>query len=219
MRGLIFGLAFAASCTAAFAAPPGPYAIGRSQPPAAFQPPSCPAEQLSCGLQTPVTSDGARPFVNHVMGLRAIFPAGSHVCMSRSGDSPRGFYAWYGKSVAGCPEGGHHPVAAMGISSSFNPLYYKSLRQVSPDCRPLSSAVRANLHGSTLVIAGHRSLACQAEGQNGAVEITVYALAGTIEEGAPSVIYFAFLDSKNERLNRDLVTFQTFLGRLRIGVR
>lgn len=215
MRVLICGLVLAATFVAAptLAAPPHP-------PGAHPEPPPCPAEQLSCGKQTPVISDGSRLFENDEMGLRAVFPAGSRVCMSRSGDAPRGFYAWYGTTAAGCPERGDIPATFMGISSSFNALSYKSLREASHDCRPLSPVIRARLHGSLLKIAGHDSLACQSDGQNGELQIIVYALAGRpTDEGAPGVVYFASLGSRADRLDGDLAMFRAFLGRLRVGVR
>jgi hypothetical protein len=179
--------------------------------------PPCPPDHLSCGLQKPVRSDGIHRFVNGEMGVSAIFPPGSQVCLGRSGDAPRGFYAWYGARVQGCPERGDIPATAMGINTSFNALDYTSLRQAAMNCDPLSGKVRRR--GGTLGFPGHRSLACQDLHRDGVIEITVYAMAGRSEWSphAPEVIYFASLTTGPERLDRDLRMFRTFLGRLRIG--
>jgi hypothetical protein len=174
---------------------------------------------LSCGLQKPVRSDGIHRFVNGEMGVSAIFPPGSQVCLGRSGDAPRGFYAWYGATVQGCPERGDIPATAMGINTSFNALDYTSLRRAAMNCDPLSDKVRGRLDGGTFGIPGHRSLACQDLQNDGTIEITVYAMAGRSEWSphAPEVIYFASLTTGPERLDRDLRMFRTFLGRLHIG--
>src|SRR5207253_459661 len=109
-------------------------------------------------------------FYNAEMGLQAVFPAGSEVCMSRSGDAPRGFYARYGATGIGCPEVAGDPAAFMGISSSFNALFVRSLRKAARHCPPLSRDVRRRLHGVSLSIPGHRSLACERDRLAGAVE-------------------------------------------------
>jgi hypothetical protein len=216
MRAFVLGLAFAAICSVGLAAPAEPPVV-RAEGESRYPP--CPAEQLSCGKQTPVTSDGARVFKNDEMGLQAVFPEGSRVCMSRSGDAPRGFYAWYGTTVAGCPERGDIPAAFMGISSSFNALAYKSLQQAAHNCAPLSPRVKKHLKGASLSVAGHSSVACQSGEPDGALRITVYTMGGKpTEEGVPSVIYFASLVSQNARLDHDLAMFRTFLHRVRVGV-
>jgi hypothetical protein len=166
-------------------------------------------------------SDGARPFVNEEMGIKAIFPAGSRVCMGRSGDAPRGFYAWYGTREAGCLERGDLPAAFMAIGSSYNALFWTSARQAAGSCGCLSPAVARLLRGATLSIGGQPSQACQRNRKEGGVEITVYALAGegprTLEQNTPYVVYFATLGTRPERLRQDLASFRTFLGQLRVG--
>jgi hypothetical protein len=186
-----------------------------------LDPPSCPAEQLSCGLQKPVLSNGVRAFVNEEMALRATFPAGSRVCLSRSGDAPRGFYAWYGTSEAGCPERGDIPASFMGLSAHWNAAFARSAEQAADPCRPLSGRVKRLLQGAALAIPGHRSLACARDGPEGRVEVTVYALGGPADpdEGVPGVVYFAVLGSTPERLEQDLVRFRQFLRLVRVGVR
>lgn len=183
--------------------------------------PDCPPEQLSCGKQVPVVSDGMRPFENHEMGLTAIFPAGSRVCLSRSGDAARGFYAWYGAAATGCPERGDIAATSMGLSSAFNASFDRTLVQAAPrDCRPLSANLTRRLRGAPLAIPGHRFRACQSAGPGGGVEITLYALAGKplIEEDAPGVVYFAFLRTPSDPRDQDLAMFRTFLRQLQIGL-
>jgi hypothetical protein len=184
-------------------------------------PAPCPANELSCGLQTPVVSDGVLPFENHDMEIRAIFPAGSRVCLGRSGDEPRGFYAWYGTDETGCPERGDISARFMGISSSFNALSYVSLRQVAGRCRSPTGAISRQLRSVPLAIPGRRSLTGQTKGRRGEIEITVYAMAGTPSyqepKAAPRTIYFATLGTLPERLVEDTRRFQVFLRDLRLG--
>lgn len=185
----------------------------------------CPPEQLSCGRQHPITSDGVTAFRNEEMGIAALFPAGSQVCMSRSGDAPRGFYARYGTDEPGCPEreDGDARTTFMGIGSSFNPLFYRTLREAAgEDCQPPGDAVLRRLGRPPLAIAGHGSLVCQSMRPNGLIEISVYAMAGrwpdNDPEGVPYAIYWASLGTREDRLEQDVRMFRTFLNRLHIGL-
>jgi hypothetical protein len=186
----------------------------------------CSPDELSCGLQKPVVSDGKRRFINAEMSLGAVFPRGSRVCMTRSGDAARGFYAWYGVETVGCPERGDIQATRMTINSYWNATFYTSLRQVMehmPNCTRTSGSLKRILRGSSLAIGTVPSRACARDGQNGAFEIDVYALAGrplsdTLSR-AESTIYVASLETSAERANRDLAMFQTFLRQLRVGNR
>jgi hypothetical protein len=182
----------------------------------------CASEELSCGLQKPVASDGIHRFTNSETDLSAVFPRGSRVCETRSGDAPRGFYAWYGKPAKGCPERRDIDAARMSIDSSWNALFYTSLSQVARDCVPLSPSLKRQLRGRGLSIPGVRSLVCGQEAKNGAVAIKVYVLAGA-RDAAPvdhlSTIYAATLETRQERARRDLPMFRVFLQQLRLGVR
>ena len=191
--------------------------------PARTEAPPCPPEELSCGLQTPVVANGRRRFVNAEMGLSAVFPAGSRVCMSRSGNAARGFYAWYGTTEPGCPERGDIAATSMGIGSSFNAAFFPSIRDVvGSDCRPLAGNVDRLLRQAPLAIPGHRSLTCQRPQEGEKIEIMVYAMTGRwprdFNQDAPRMIYWASLGTNAERLERDLRMFRTFLGNLRIGL-
>jgi hypothetical protein len=157
------------------------------------------------------------------MGLLAVFPAGSRVCLTRSGDDPRGFYAWYGTSETGCPERGDIPAAYMSVSSAFNALFYGSPREAAPsDCRTPSAAVRQLLRGRHLAIPGHRSFVCQEEEPSGRIELVVYALAGERPklwpEGVPPIVYYAALGTIPPRLDRDIRMFRAFLRTVRVGL-
>ena len=183
---------------------------------------SFPLEQLSCGLQKPTLSDGVTRFVNEDMGVSAIFPRGSQVCIGRSGDAHRGFYAWYGMDVQGCPERRDVPATFMSVTTMFNALDYSTPRQVAHDeCRPLSPAVIDRLGGHRLGFAGHpSSLACQEGEVDSALTITVYALAGRSpydKRDIAHVIYFATLGTDPKRVDEDLQRFIAFLRNVRIG--
>jgi hypothetical protein len=181
-------------------------------------PAPCRSEQLSCGRQRPVPSDGVHPFINEDMGLRAVFEKGSGVCLARSGDAARGFYAHYGAETD-CSERGARPPAFIGLYASWNSSDYASLGEAVPDCRPLSPAVARNLEGETLAFPGILSLACQRQEQPGRIEIAVNALAGRRNggdaDGPPATLYTAILGTRPERLEEDLARFRTFLGNVR----
>jgi hypothetical protein len=207
---------------------PEPAAAARSSDdvkPRASQPEqeaSCRPEELSCGLQKPTLSDGVTRFVNEDMGVSAVFPRGSQVCIGRSGDAHRGFYAWYGMDVQGCPERGDMPVTFMSVTTMFNALDYSTPRQAAHDgCRPLSPAVIDRLGGHRLEFAGHpSSLACQEGDADAAFSITIYALAGRSpydKRDTALVIYIATLGTDPKRLDEDLQRFRAFLRSVRIG--
>ncbi|MDB5474798.1 MAG: hypothetical protein JWP49_309 [Phenylobacterium sp.] len=149
------------------------------------------------------------------MGIRVVFPVGARVCKSRSGDAPRGFYAWYGATVSGCPERGDIDATYMGVSSHWNALDYTSPNQEEGDCQPLSPGLR----GFRLAIAGHASVACQRIGPRGALEVWIYALAGKPSEqgGPPRTVYYAFLGTHAGREQQDMPRFEQFLTGIEIG--
>jgi hypothetical protein len=181
----------------------------------------CPEEQLSCGRQRPVVSDGVRPFENEEMGLRAAFPAASQVCMGRSGDAARGFYAWYGRRIDLC-EGPGEPPAFVGVGSSWNAADYRTLRRTAGDCQPLSPAMLTRFGGRGPRIPGHASLACQAARKGGGIEITVHAMAGRSGDAGPRAppraLYWATLGTRAGRVVDDIAMFQAFLANLQIGL-
>jgi hypothetical protein len=183
--------------------------------------PSCPAEQLSCGLQRPVVSDGVRPFRNDDMGLQATFPAGSRVCLARSGDAPRGFYAWYGSNRTDCPERGDIPAAYISISSAFNAMFRHSLRESAGDCQALSQSLARKLREQPLEIPGHQSMVCQQDASGNRIELLVYAMAGQQRDDAsdvsPAVIYWASLGTTPDRWAHDIRVFRAFLHTVQIG--
>jgi hypothetical protein len=184
--------------------------------------PPCPADELSCGLQRPVLSDGIQPFRNDEMGLQAAFPAGSRVCRARSGDAPRGFYAWYGTTRTDCPERGDIAATRMAISAMYNAVSHREVRDAVGTCDPLSHSLFQALGGEPLAIRGHRSLLCQSDASDGDIEIWVYAMAGRLPDDAPddppAVIYSASLETSPARWERDLPMFRTFLNAVRIGI-
>jgi hypothetical protein len=116
------------------------------------------------------------------MGLQAVFPAGSRVCLARSGNAPRGFYAWYGTTRTDCPERGDIAASRMAISAMYNALFHRELRDAVGTCHPLSDAFVQALGGESLAIRGHRSLSCQTDMPNRDIAIWVYALAGRLPD-------------------------------------
>lgn len=168
-----------------------------------------------------MTSDGAHRFRNDEMGLSAVFPAGSRVCLARSGNAARGFYAWYGTDEPGCPERGDIRATYMSLSASFNSGFHRTLAEAVPNCRPPAGAIARQLAGVRLALPGHASLVCEERGDDARVEIAVQALAGEWpgepREEAPFVLYRASLGTTPERLAQDLDMLRAFLATARIG--
>lgn len=187
---------------------------------AAAERPPCPPEQLSCGLQTPVRSDGVTPFENADMGLTAVFPAGDPVCLARSGDAPRGFFVNYGDGQ-GCAERPERGPRFITLYADHNSSFERSAAEALPgDCRPLSDALRRRLEGA-LAVPGHASAACQRPAAEGAVEVMVYAMAGETEGEAPgsrvpAVIYFAAFGTTQAHFEEDRARFRPVLASVRL---
>ena len=175
----------------------------------ASRPPPCPPEQLSCGLQKPVVSDGVHPFVNEEMGLRVMFARGSQVCLTRSGDAARGFYTSL-EPVEGCPERPNRR-AFISVDTMWNANFHPTPAEYWQDCLPPSGAVRQRLTSGALSFPGHRSITCQEMSDDGMIELSVHTLAREnsgedlpAELGTPSTAYTATLGTNLERLSEDL---------------
>jgi hypothetical protein len=192
----------------------------RTELPAATK---CPPEELSCGLQKPVLSDGVRRFENENYGLRMTFPRGSAVCMTRSGNAPHGFFAAYG-SEPSCAERPERRPRFISVYAEFNALFYTSIAEALPDgCGPLSDAVRRQLESRELAFPGHRSATCQTPSGGGNVEISVYTLAGPWDESGPppavrsrSIVFSATLGTTPARLGADVARFREVLRSIQI---
>jgi hypothetical protein len=215
---ILWAAAFTSGCS--ISTPAGHNGVAVAPAPASVS--DCPPEELSCGLQQPVTASAGQVFVNHEMGLSATFPASSRVCVTRSGNAARGFYALYGLDRQGCPERGDVAAARMAINSMFNAAEHRSLMALADDCRSLPPAQERTLQSRTLRLDGHPTLTCLEVGHHGWVEITVYALAGqqpdSLDQTLARTIYMATLVSRAERFDHDLPMFMTFLDGLRIGI-
>lgn len=192
---------------------PKPIPASRAQP--------CPPEELSCGLQKPVVSDGVRPFVNEEMGLRVIFPRGAMVCLARSGDAARGFYTSL-VPVEGCPERPDRRVF-ISIYTMWNATFQPSVAEYWQGCLPPSGAVRQRLMSGELSFPGHRSVTCQETSNDGMIELSVHTLARawsgndlSPEFRTPSTAYSAALGTTLERLDEDLPRFRQVLRSIRI---
>lgn len=179
-------------------------------------PPPCPADELSCGKQKPVRSDGVRPFINREMGLSVIFPRGYLICMGRSGDAPRGFYAWLGIPTSCTESKLPVPPGYFGIYASFNVLDWTSPRQNFRFCKPLSPGLSRRLLHAKLRFAGHPSAICQRMTKDG-VELTVTVLGGPKCDGISAVDYNASLGTTWKRFDVDLKRFETFIHQAKIG--
>jgi hypothetical protein len=187
-------------------------------------PAPCPEEELSCGKQRPVVSDGTTRFVNDNMSLSGVFPAGSQVCLTRSGDEPRGFFAIYGAPPS-CAERPERPPRFIVLNSMFNALFYAEVEQVlGGDCAPLSSETRRRL-GAPLAMPGFRTVLCETRGPNGILEISINFLGGPwvhvdeLRSRRRQVVYMFTLGTTTDHFDEDVARFRRVLASVRIAPR
>ncbi|HZF94380.1 MAG TPA: hypothetical protein VEZ20_05845 [Allosphingosinicella sp.] len=196
-----------------------------SDPPAAAvaPPPPCPADQLSCGLQRPVVSDGTAPFANDEFGLRIVFPAGSNVCMTRSGDAPRGFFAIY-EGPASCEEPAR-PLRFVTVNLSWNALDHRTLEEaLDGHCPAPSPETLRRIGPRPLAMAGLESRLCEVPRPGGGAELFVHSLfdidpAARAHSGAPSAMVFAALGTDPAHFDEDLARFRAILATIRFEAR
>jgi hypothetical protein len=151
------------------------------------------------------------------MKISAVFPRGSQVCMSRSGDSPRGFYASYGKNGGKCREDRLSADASMGIGSVGAAYMDHPLLDIAAHCRPLSAHILTIPSGDSLTLLGGKSLTCQETKQDGSILITVHTLADSTDPADQGPLYWATLSTKPDRMSDDIAMFRRFLESLKLG--
>lgn len=167
----------------------------------------------NAGPATPVVSDGVKPFENQGLGIRAYFPRGDQVCIVRSREGQRGFYARYGAGEPGCPEA-RGDAAFMGISAATNGPGYSSIREAVGLCQPLTPALIRRMGGKP-AFPGRESIACM-DDTGGPIMIMVNAL-GDKADGVSHIVYTAALSTPANRIDRDAAMFRTFLQKLQLG--
>lgn len=185
------------------------------------EPPSapCPEEELSCGKQRPVISDGRTPFINEEMQIQATFPKGSPVCMTRSGDAARGFYAVFDPEDMLCSEAGSIR-SALTISSSWNAMDFAAPREAIYDnCKPLETKIAATIGNDPLAIPGLESVVCMDRKPNRTFSITVFALGNSRQDGSGlnDTLYWAVISTTDAALAADVGRFREFLDTLAVG--
>ncbi|HEX8191959.1 MAG TPA: hypothetical protein VF552_03585 [Allosphingosinicella sp.] len=187
---------------------------------AAARPRPCPADQLSCGRQRPVISDGRAPFANDEFGLRIVFPAGSHVCLTRSGDAPRGFFAIY-EGPASCEEPPARPLRAVTVNLSWNALDHPTLEAaLEGRCTAPSAQMLRQLGPRPLAIPGLESRLCEVARRGGGTELFVHSLLDIDPErepdpGAPAAMIFAAFGTDPAHFGEDLARFRAILATVR----
>jgi hypothetical protein len=164
--------------------------------------------------------------INKEFGISAVFPSGSRVCPSLSGDHPHGFYAQYHGPARTCDEMRSSridgSISAIGIYASYNAAFESVQANFdsyckTPDVKPALS--RAELR--RLSIKGHRVKACSARKLGGEIEVTVVTQTGKQSENGtsdavPTVFYVASLVTNVAHLKKDLPMFEAFLRDLKI---
>jgi len=184
--------------------------------------PDCPTSQLSCGKQTPVRSNGKDAFVNEDMGIRVVFPEGSEVCLTRSGDAPRGFFMLLESVRNPCSENPDRK-AYLSIDSNFNSSFHKTLIETAHgECDPLPSGILKYASARDFSIPGHRVLVC-GERSNDGTGVIVYAMGGGTTDSGEGLVeaieYRATLGTTEQRAKEDVATFREFLSSLELGNR
>jgi hypothetical protein len=180
----------------------------------------CPAEELSCGKQKPVRSNGRDPFVNDDMQIRATFASGSEVCLTRSGDVPRGFFVLLEPMANPCTENPDRK-SFLAIDSNYNSIDHRTLLEAAfGDCDPLPAAIRAHVSKRDFSIPHHRILVC-GESVSTGIGLTVYAMGGGMADSGEymtqRIEYRATLATTEQRAKADLAVFREFLSSLELG--
>jgi hypothetical protein len=180
----------------------------------------CPAEELSCGKQKPVRSNGRDPFVNDDMQIRATFASGSEVCLTRSGDAARGFFAWLEPTGNPCSENPDRK-SYLAIDSNFNSNFVKTLLEAAGGrCDPLPAGILEHATARDFAIPRHRVLVC-GQRMSAGIGLTVYALGGGTEDSGDGEYqareYRATLGTTERRAKADIAAFRKFLGSLELG--
>ncbi len=187
----------------------------------------CPEDDLSCGRQRPVVSDGARPFEDANHYLTVTFPRGSQVCLTRSGPAPHGFFAIYG-TPPDCGERPERPPRFISVYGEYNALFWTELGEArTEDCRPPSAATGRRLGSEPLQLTGFPSGVCERPSAPGTVELSVYALAGPWQtQGDPpnlyryrAGLYYLTLGTTDAHFDEDLARFRRVLASVRIATR
>jgi hypothetical protein len=158
------------------------------------------------------------------MSLSVVFPAGSPVCMTRSGYTPRGFFAVYGAPPA-CPERPERPPRFIVLNSMYNAVFHETIEDAAQGCDPLSDETQQRLSGVPLAMPGFKTLVCETHGPAGAIEIILNFLGGPWQEGdtprsrVRTVIYDFEFGTTPDHFDEDLARFRRVLASVRIATR
>lgn len=188
---------------------------------AARDAPPCPRDQLSCGFQQPVPSDGETVFVNEEFGLSVRFPRGSGVCMTRSGDAPRGFFAVYG-IPPNCEERPARTPRAIVVNLSWNGPEYRSIEEAVRTCEPPPPATLRRLGDRPPALAGRTARVCETAGADGSREIVLHAMFPAPGRAAapgdpPAILAFAAVSTVPAHAEEDFARFREVLASIRIS--
>jgi|GEM_PF-5597592 len=174
----------------------------------------CPAEQMRCGMEQPVVTDG-RVFRDARLGLAAAFPAGMPVCKSWTefSDEPLGFHAMYRPADIPCENTDQSRTLGLEIVTAGT-----SRETLPPDCRPLPPASLQAFGGHVPSLPGHRSHICQETATDQiAIVVRTHASLPQANGQEKATIYEAYLVTTEADLAEDARVFEAFLQTAKIG--
>lgn len=170
--------------------------------------------------RTAVTSTGA-PSVNAEYGVSAVFPTGSRVCESLSGEHPHGFYTRLGDPGMACVPSSDPPkVSSLVIWADYNAGVQTVEDLSDPTCPNRAPSMP---DGTSLAFPGHTSMVCETRLANGDVEVSVRTCLGTQVDAfagpngdethtVPALVYTAYLHSTTRTEVADKAVFSRLVA-------
>jgi hypothetical protein len=177
---------------------------------------ACPPDQIQCGMEQPVVSDGRRVFRNEKMGVAATFPASRPVCTSRGKDDhPRGFYAMMRAPDMPCDV--LDDSRLMGVEVAQSGRSGCASLDAQSLLRPLTPGT-ARLFRTPPKLGGAAAVACEAH-RDDDIQISIFAFAPPPADpgGSPGTLYEGYMVTTRAHLAEDVRSFEHFLEGVRIG--
>lgn len=157
---------------------------------------------------------------NDEFGFEVMFPHGGEVCIARSGDHPRGFYAWYGSTEPACNTTHIDPSATvLGIYARYNTDFDDaSSGRNELSCRDGSENVTDSPEFHGISIPRRAFVLCLARDRFDGVKLEIMTSYRpiTYDDGELSnIIYYVYMTSNEDLFERNLDKFRYFVSSIR----